>query len=685
MSRLTEISKIRNIGIAAHIDAGKTTTTEGILYYTGRVHKIGQVDEGTAFMDFMDQEKERGITIGSAATTCHWHDYQINLIDTPGHVDFTAEVQRSLRVLDGMIAIFCAVGGVEPQSEAVWHQADEYEVPRIAYVNKMDRLGADFKKVIDMMKERLNTKPVPIQIPVGAEDSFEAVIDLIKMKVLYFDQETFGLNVEEEEIPEELLEEAQQYRAEMIESAAENDDELLDKYISTGELSEAEIKQGLRKGTMNLEIVPVLCGSSLKYIGVQPLLDAVIDYLPSPPEVKFFTGFDPQKPDKKIKRNASADEPFSALAFKVMTDKFVGKVTFIRIYSGSVKVGQSVENVALGKKEKILKILKMHANRREEIQEATVGNIVAIPGLRFTKTGDTLSDSKYTILYEKIRFSEPVINMAIEAKTMPEQEKLLDTLQKISDEDPTLHYRLDDESNQIIISGVGELHLEVVVERIKREFGLETRVGNPQVAYRETITGTIEKEGKFEKQAAGKNQFGLVKVRVKPGERGSGIQVNNQINNEELPDYYLPHIEKGARDALQVGPKGYTMIGVVVTLLDAPYNEEYGTELGYKAAASIAAKDACREARPVLLEPVFYLEIVSPEEYVGDIIADLNHRRGRVEGIEQRGMMQVVKGSAPLAEMFGYVTRLRSLSQGRAVYSMFFSHYETAANQNPGY
>jgi elongation factor G len=681
MSREVSISRLRNIGIMAHIDAGKTTTTERILYYTGYLHRIGEVDDGTAFMDYMEQEKERGITIMSAATMCIWKDYQINIIDTPGHVDFTAEVQRSLRVLDGAIALFCGVGGVEPQSETVWHQADMYNVPRISFVNKMDRLGANFENVLGMMRNRLKANPVALQIPIGAEDTFEGIIDLLKMKALYFDPDTQGADFEEAAIPENMIETAIQYREKMLEAASDNDDVLLAKYLDGEEMSIDEIKKGLRKGVLDYKFVPVLCGSSLKNVGVQPLLDAVIDYLPSPEDLKEFTGFDVNDSDKKIIRQAKDDEPFSALAFKVLIDQFVGKMTFIRIYSGTIKVGQTVQNSSVGKSEKLNRIIRLHANKRDEIQTAYSGDIVAIPGLRFTRTGDTLCDIKHPVLYEKIFFSDPVINQSIEARTLADQDKLIQILEKLAEEDPTFQYKNDEESGQIIISGVGELHLEIIVDRLKREFNLPTKAGKPQVAYRESISTKVIQEGLFDKPTGNKNQFGHVIIEFEPAERSKGIIVINKLDEKQIPKQFFPAIEKGIKEALQVGPKGYPVIDVKATIIGATHNTDTSTELAYRIAASIAVKDGLRNANPILLEPVFEVEVVSPEEYVGDVISDLNSRRGRIEGISQRGPLQVIKASAPLSEMFGYVTRLRSISQGRAVYTMNYSHYEPALQQ----
>ncbi|TAL69460.1 MAG: elongation factor G [Bacteroidetes bacterium] len=685
MPRVKDISKLRNIGIMAHIDAGKTTTTERILYYTGYLHRIGEVDDGNAFMDYMEQEKERGITITAAATTCFWKDYQVNIIDTPGHVDFTAEVQRSLRVLDGAIALFCGVGGVEPQSETVWHQAEMYNVPRIAYVNKMDRLGANFENVLEMMISKLKTNPVAIQLPIGAEAQFEGIIDLIKMKAIYFDEESQGLNYEEAVIPEDYRIKAEEFRAKMLEAVAETDDVLLGKYLEGELLTDDEIRKALRKGTLELRFVPVLCGSSLSNIGVQPLLDAVLDYLPSPDNIKQFQGFDVKDHEKVIVRKPIKDEPFSGLAFKILTDQFVGKLTFVRIYSGAVKIGNSVLNSYAGKQEKINKILILHANKRDEVQEAAAGEIVAIPGLRFTKTGDTLCDSKHPIAYEQIHFSEPVINQAIEAKTLADQDKLLQALEKLVDEDPTFKFKLDEESGQIIISGVGELHLEIIVDRLKREFNIPAKVGKPQVAYRETIAGEIRQEAVFDKPISGKPQYGNVILGMKQSQRGKGILININVKDDVIPKQYYSAIKKGITDGLQVGLNGYPVIDLEVNLTGGSYNPETSTELAYQIAASVAVKDGLRNSGTLLLEPLFEVEVVSPEEYVGDIIADLNARRGRVEGINQRGVMQVIKGAAPLSEMFGYVTKLRSLSQGRAVYTMTFSHYEPAIIKNGNY
>ncbi|MCX7879326.1 MAG: elongation factor G [Ignavibacteria bacterium] len=681
MPRKVEIEKIRNIGIMAHIDAGKTTTTERFLFYTGFLHRPGEVDEGTAFMDYMEQEKERGITITSAATTFFWREHQINLIDTPGHVDFTAEVQRSLRVLDGAIAIFCGVGGVEPQSETVWHQAEMYNVPRIAYINKMDRLGADFFRVVEMMKEKLNAKPIIIEIPIGAEDSFIGVIDLIGERAIYFDEETKGFKYEYKEIPQEYYESAKFWREVMIESVAELDDQLLSYYLEYGTLSKEQIISALRVGTLSNKIVPVLCGSSKKYIGVQPLLDAVIDFLPSPKDIGVFWGYDPDKDNKRISRSASDDDYFSALAFKILSDQYLKKLTFVRIYSGKLTVGQSVLNSNVGKRERIQKILRLYANRKEEISEVYSGEIVAFPDLRLTKTGDTLCDEKHKILFEKIQFAETVINQRIEARTQQERERLLECLQKFADEDPTFQFKSDDESGEIIIYGVGELQLEIIVDRLRREHNLEVRTGKPQVAYRETITRSVEQEYHFEKQVASKNNFGYVKILAKSSPRGKGINIQFQIDENILPKIFWKAIDEGIREGLQIGFLGYPVTDVEINVIDSKYDGEFYTELGYKIASSLAIREALRKANPILLEPIVNIEIVSPEEYVGDIIADLNSRGGRVEDVGHRGNYQVIKGKVPLSRMFGYVTQLRSLSQGRASYSIEFSHYDSVVEQ----
>ncbi|MDR0926456.1 MAG: elongation factor G [Ignavibacteria bacterium] len=677
-------SKIRNIGIMAHIDAGKTTTTERFLFYSGYIHKIGQVDDGTAFMDFMEQEKERGITIMSAVTPVEWNGNTINIIDTPGHVDFTAEVQRSLRVLDGAIAVVCAVGGVQPQTETVWHQADEYNVPRIVFINKMDRIGASFFRVVDDIRDKFTCNPVPLQIPIGAEDTFVGIIDLIAMKAVYFDIASQGVKFALKDIPTELLEQANEYRNILLDAVAETSDALLEKYLAGEALTEIEIKSALRIATKERTIVPVLCGSSLRNIGVQPLIEAVIDYLPSPLDHKEITGYDPKDLEKVKTIKMIDDEAISALAFKIVTDPYVGRLTYARIYSGCLKVGDSLLIAGTDKKEKILKILNVHANKREEVKEASSGELIALPGLKFAGTGDTLCDPHKPVLYEKIRFSEPVINQAIEAKTLADQDKLLEALKRLADEDPTFRFSNDADSGQIIISGVGELHLEIIVDRLKREFNVEARVGNPQVAYKETITASIVKESQFDR-SSGKNMFGWVKLNLKPA-KGQGLVITTDLLDKKgkldtdkvdknITIEMLTGAMEGAREALNVGTSGFPMMDVEAQILEMRYGDD-ADPIAYKIAASIAVKDATREASPALLEPVFAVDITCPSDYVGDVIADMNSRKGRIEGVELRGTTQHIKCIAPLSEMFGYVTKLRSVSQGRASYSMMFSHYE---------
>ena len=676
----TDISKLRNIGIMAHIDAGKTTTTERILFYSGFLHRLGEVDDGTAFMDYMQQERERGITIMSAATTCNWKKFQVNIIDTPGHVDFTAEVQRSLRVLDGAVGVFCAVGSVEPQSETVWYQADQYKVPRIAYINKMDRIGADFYHAVEMLKVKLKAKALPIQIPIGATETFEGVIDLIKMKALYFDSESRGLNIAEDDIPADYLEKAMQLREEMIETAAENDDTLLEKYLLGGELTEDDIKLGLRIGVIKNSLVPVLCGSSLKDIGVQPLADAIVDFLPSPLDIDDTKGYDINNDMAEITRKHSTDEKVSALAFKVLSDPFVGKLIFLRIYSGLLESGKTYLNPVTNKKEKILKIFRIHSNKREELKEAGAGEIIAVPSLRFTHTGDTICDLKNPIQYEQIKFTEPVINQSVEAKTVANQDKLNSVLERLVDEDPTFIYNVDPDSGQTLISGVGELHLDIMTDRMLREFGVPVKVGKPQVAYRETIAQKVVDEATFENQIAGKIQFGQVKLEISTADIGDGLNIINEISN--LPEEDMRYLIDGVKEALKVGPQGYPMLDLSVRLINAEYLDGVSTPLGYKIAGSIAVKNASRKAGSTILEPVFAVEVTAPDEYTGDIIADLNARRGRMEGIEYQGDRQIIKAKAPLSELFGYVTKLRSISQGKASYTMSFSHYEPAVIKN---
>ena len=679
MPRTVDIDNVRNIGIMAHIDAGKTTTTERILFYAGILHRMGEVHEGTAFTDYMEQEKERGITITSAAVSVPWSGHTINIIDTPGHVDFTAEVQRSLRVLDGAIALFCAVAGVEPQSETVWHQAEQYHVPRIAFVNKMDRMGANFQRVLEMMRSRLGAKPVAVQIPWGAEDTFTGIIDLVRMKAITFDAES-GTRYEISDIPDEMKGASQEARTVLIEAIAEYDDALLERYLGGDEISEAELKRVIRYATLHSRITPVFCGSAFKNKGVQFLLDGVVDYLPSPMDVGHVHGHSVKDPEKDETRPPSDQAPFASLAFKVITDPFVGRLTFIRVYSGTITVGAQVLNVTNeNKKERIGKIIRMSANKREELQEAHAGDIVAIPALRFTRTGDTLCDIQHPILLENITFAEPVINQAIEARTLADQDKLAESLHRLSEEDPTFRFHTDAESGQTIISGVGELHLEIIVDRLKREFNVPVKVGKPQVAYRETVSSPAQAEGEFSRSAAGKNQFGQVTIEVRPNESGKGLVFINELTPRALPEPYAKSAEKGAIEALKIGPiAGYPTIDIVAVLKDAAYNEDDATETAYAVAASTAAREAVRNASPILMEPVFEVEVVTPEEYVGEVIADLNTRMGRIEGIESRDILQVVTALVPLSQLFGYVTQLRSLTQGRGSYTMVFKTYEPA-------
>lgn len=677
MSRNYPIEKFRNIGVMAHIDAGKTTTTERMLFYSGYLHKIGEVDDGTAFMDWMEQEKERGITITSAATPCYWKDHAINIIDTPGHVDFTAEVQRSLRVLDGAVSVLCAVGGVEPQTETVWNQADQYSVPRIAYVNKLDRLGADFYNVIEEMKDKLNAKPVPIFIPIGSSNAFEGIIDLISGKALYFDNEDYGVSFEEKEIPDEHKEKAAQYRQAMIETFVELDEEVMMEYLDGNEPDANTLRKLIRKGVIEESIIPVLCGSSLKNIGVQTLLDAVIYYLPSPADIKTYIGYNPKDYSQKIVKQANDDESFSGLAFKTTTDPFVGKLTYVRVYSGVLKAGEALLNVSEGKKEKILKLIKMESNKRLELKEVHSGDIVAIPSLKFTKTGDTLTSLNAPVLYEKIVFAEPVINQSVEAKTLSDQDKLVTVLKKLEDEDPTFKHSLDAESGQLLISGVGELHLEIIADRLNREFKIPVKTGNPQVSYRETLSTKVEARAEFDKQVSGNDEFGNVKVSISPADRGEGKKVLHKYVHKASKGLEQT-LEKGALEGAQIGPKGYSIEDIVISIEDFENIADKTTDLGLQIATSMAVREAIRKNDTILLEPIFKVEVTTPDEYMGDVISDLNARRGRVEGVEQKMGRQFVKAKAPLSEMFGYVTKLRSVSQGRASYSMLFSHYEPA-------
>lgn len=675
MARKFDLNQIRNIGIMAHIDAGKTTTTERILFYTGKVHRVGETHDGAATMDWMVQEQERGITITSAATTCVWHGHQINIIDTPGHVDFTVEVERSLRVLDGAVAVFCSVGGVEPQSETVWRQADKYGVPRIAFVNKMDRVGADFFRGIEMMRSRLGANPVPIQIPIGAEDSFAGMVDLITEKA-YTYTDDLGTRVKTKEIPPELTDLVVEYRGKLLEALAEFDDELMVKYLEGESISPEEIKTVLRKGTLSAKITPVLCGSSFKNKGVQLLLDAVVDYLPSPLDVPPVTGNVPGR-NEEVERHSSDTEPFAALAFKIMADPYVGKLAFFRVYSGTLKTGTYVLNSTKNKRERVGRILRMHANHREETDEVATGDIAAVVGLKDTATGDTLCDEKNPIILESMEFPEPVIDIAIEPKTKADQDKLGLSLARLAEEDPTFRVHTDEETGQTIISGMGELHLEVIVDRLLREFKVDANVGKPQVAYRETIKQSVKSEGKFVRQSGGRGQYGHVWLELEPLPAGSGFQFENKIVGGVVPREYIAPVEAGIKDAMLSGVlAGYTMVDIKATIFDGSYHEVDSSEMAFKVAASMAFKEGAQKAKPVLLEPIMKVEITTPEEYLGDIMGDFNSRRGRIEGMENRLGAQVIRGHVPLSEMFGYATTIRSASQGRAVYSMHFSHYE---------
>jgi elongation factor G len=662
----------------AHIDAGKTTTTERILFYTGRTHRIGEVHEGTATMDWMEQEQERGITITSAATTCFWRDIRINIIDTPGHVDFTAEVERSLRVLDGACAVFDAVHGVEPQSETVWRQADKYGVPRICFINKMDKMGADFEHAIDTIRKRLNARPVAVQLPIGQEDKFKGVIDLLHMKSILWKDETLGAEYIVEEIPEDLKKKATAFHNQMVETIVENDDELLHKYMEGEAISPEELRKSLRKSVIALKLFPVICGSAFKNKGVQPLLDAVVDFLPSPLDIPPVKGIDPDS-GKQGERKADDKDPFSALAFKIMTDPFVGQLTFIRVYSGQLKTGDSVLNAAKGRSERIGRLLKMHANKREEISEILAGDICACVGLRNVTTGDTICDERHPILLESIEFPAPVISVAVEPKTKSDQEKMGVALGKLAQEDPTFKVATDPDSGQTIISGMGELHLEIIVDRMMREFNVQANVGKPQVAYRETIRKASEAEGKYIRQTGGRGQYGHVKIRLEPNQPGKGYEFVNEIVGGVVPKEYIKPVDHGIAEAMEGGVlAGYPMVDVKATLHDGSYHEVDSNEMAFKIAGSMAFKEAARKASPVILEPVMSVEVVVPEEYMGDIIGDLNSRRGRIEGMEHRAGSQVIKAMVPLAEMFGYATQMRSNTQGRATFSMHFARYEEA-------
>jgi elongation factor G len=660
----------------AHIDAGKTTTTERILYYTGVSHKIGEVHEGTATMDWMEQEQERGITITSAATTCTWKDCHINIIDTPGHVDFTIEVERSLRVLDGAVAVFCSVGGVEPQSETVWRQADKYHVPRLAFINKMDRVGADFFRGVQMIKDRLKANPLPIQLPVGKEEHYKGIIDLVTMKAVIWEEEALGAKFHEEEIPADLLGEAKEYREKMIEEISSHDDVLMEKYLSGEQLSEAEIKAAIRSCTINIQICPVICGSAFKNKGVQNLLDAVKDYMPSPMDIPAIKGIDVDS-GAEVERKASDSEPFAALGFKIMTDPFVGQLTFFRVYSGVVTAGSYIYNSTKGKKERLGRILKMHANKREEIKEVYAGDIAAAVGLKYTTTGDTLCNEDKQVILESIEFPEPVISIAIEPKTKADQEKLGISLAKLASEDPSFRVKTDEETGQTIISGMGELHLEIIVDRLMREFKVEANVGKPQVAYRETITKKVKVEGKFVRQSGGRGQYGHVWLEVEPQEAGKGFEFVDAIKGGVVPREYIPAVGKGILEATNNGVlAGFPVVDVKVTLIDGSYHEVDSSEMAFKIAGSMGFKEGCAKAAPIILEPIMSVEVVVPEDYMGDVIGDLNSKRGRIMGMDSRAGAQVVTAMVPLASMFGYSTDLRSATQGRATYTMTFDHYE---------
>lgn len=674
MARQTPLSRVRNIGIAAHIDAGKTTTSERILFFTGMSHKIGETHEGTATMDWMDQEKERGITITSAATTCFWKDHQINLIDTPGHVDFTIEVERSMRVLDGAVSVFCSVGGVQPQSETVWRQANKYHVPRIVFVNKMDRVGANFFNVEAQIKNRLKANPVPIQIPIGAEDTFRGVVDLVKMVAYVWDDEKKPTDYKEIEIPADVKEQAEEYRTKLVEAVAETSEELMDKYLGGEELSIDELHAGIKKGCLDLSIIPMCCGTAFKNKGVQPLLDAVVKYLPAPDEVADIRGQYEDGTETSVK--STDDGEFAGLAFKIMTDPFVGQLTFVRVYRGKLESGSYAYNATKDKKERIGRLLKMHSNKREEIKELYAGEIGAIVGLKDTLTGDTLSSEKDKVILEKMDFPDPVISVAVEPKTKADQEKMGIALNKLAQEDPSFRVSTDEESGQTIISGMGELHLEIIVDRMLREFKVDAEVGKPQVAYRETIRQTVEQEYKYAKQSGGRGQYGHVFLRLEPLEPGKGYEFVNDIKGGVVPKEYIPAVDKGIQEALQNGVlAGYPVEDVKVTLFDGSYHEVDSSEMAFKLAASMGFKEGARKAGAVILEPIMKVEVETPEDYMGDVIGDLNKRRGQVNSMDERGGNKIIAAFCPLAEMFGYSTDLRSQTQGRATYSMEFDHY----------
>jgi elongation factor G len=688
MARKTPIERYRNVGIMAHIDAGKTTTTERILFYTGISHKIGEVHDGAATMDWMEQEQERGITITSAATTCFWKgmaqqypEHRINIIDTPGHVDFTIEVERSLRVLDGACAVFCAVGGVEPQSETVWRQADKYKVPRMAFVNKMDRAGADFLRVVEQLKTRLAATTAVLQLPIGAEENFEGVVDLIKMKAIYWDDESKGVKFEERDIPSEMQDQCEEWRENLLEVAAEANDSLMDKYLEEGDLTETEIRQAIRSRTLANEIIPTICGSAFKNKGVQAMLDAIVEYMPAPTDVEAIRGVLDDKNETEASRTSSDDEPFAALAFKIATDPYVGNLTFFRVYSGVLQSGDTVYNPLKHKKERIGRILQMHSNSREEIKEVRAGDIAAAVGLKDVTTGETLCDINNVITLDKMEFPEPVISVAVEPKTKPDQEKMGISLSKLAAEDPSFRVRTDEESGQTIISGMGELHLEIIVDRLRREFKVEANVGAPQVAYRETIRAVIEQEGKFVRQSGGRGQYGHVWLKLEPKEAGTGYEFVNEIVGGVIPKEYIPAVDKGIQEQMQNGViAGYPVVDIKATLYDGSYHDVDSNEMAFKVAGSMAFKEGSKKAKPVVLEPIMAVEVVTPEDYMGDIMGDLNRRRGILQGMEDIPTGKIIRAEVPLGEMFGYATDLRSLTQGRASYTMQFTKYNEAPN-----
>jgi len=676
VARKVALDKTRNIGIMAHIDAGKTTTTERILYYTGVSHKIGEVHDGAATMDWMAQEQERGITITSAATTCFWKEHRVNIIDTPGHVDFTIEVERSLKVLDGAVAVFCSVGGVEPQSETVWRQADKYKVPRIAFINKMDRIGADFQRGIEMIRKRLGANPLPIQLPIGSEENFRGLVDLVTMKAMVWEDENMGAKYDVVDIPADMADDVEMAREAMLEEISSHDDVLMEKYLGGEALTEAEIKAAIRKGTQQIAFCPVLCGSAFKNKGVQTLLDAVVDYMPSPLDVPAIKGVHPDT-GAEIERPADDNAPFASLAFKIMTDPFVGQLTFFRVYSGVAESGTSVSNSTKGKRERFGRLLKMHANKREEIKQVYAGDIAAAVGLKYTTTGDTLCNENDPVILESMEFPEPVIHLSVEPKTKGDQEKMGVALGKLLSEDPSLRVRTDEETGQTILSGMGELHLDVIVDRMKREFKVECNVGAPQVAYRESITKAVEVQGKFVRQSGGRGQYGDCWLRLEPGEPGEGFKFIDEIKGGVIPREYIPAVGKGAEEASQNGVlAGFPIVDVRVTCFDGSYHDVDSSEMAFKIAGSMGFKDGAKKAAPALLEPIMAVEVVVPEEYMGDVIGDLNSRRGRIMGMDARGGAQVIDSHVPLSSMFGYATDLRSSTQGRATYSMVFDHYE---------